>query len=79
MTATETKTTKAGWTHKVVKTQRGGQGQWFRYPAAKTGSQAECEAYAEQFAREQTAAGVAGTLILVVARKGDAVVKSFAV
>ena len=64
------------WTHKVVKTQRGHQGQWFRYPAAMTGSLVEALAYAHQFAHEQRAVG--GTRILVIARKGGACVEVLA-
>lgn len=71
-------TTKTAWTHKVVKAQRGGNGQWFRYPAAlTTADEAEAVAYAERFAAEQTAAGVVGTRILVLTRKGDRVVREF--
>ena len=71
-------TKKKGWTHKVVKTQRGMKGEWFRYPAAATfPSQAEAEEYAREFAEDQR--GVAGTRILVVARRGDAVVASYGV
>jgi hypothetical protein len=73
-----TTTTRKTWAYKVVKTQRGNQGQWFRYPAAATfATQSEAEQYAEQFAADQR--GVAGTRILVVARKGGDVVKAFAV
>jgi len=65
--------TKKAWAFKVVKTQRGCQGEWFRYPAAATfADQVEAEAYAREFADEQK--GVAGTRILVVARKGGRVV-----
>ena len=60
------------WTHKVVKTQRGMDGKWFRYPAAATfASEPQAHDYAKQFAAEQK--GVPGTRILVVARKGGAV------
>lgn len=62
-------TTKKTWTHKVVKKQRGGQGQWFAYPAAKTGTEAECREYAERFAAEQ--AGIGGTRIVVLTRGGQ--------
>jgi hypothetical protein len=68
------------WAYKVLKTQQGSQGEWFRYPAAfTTADQAEAVAYAERFAAEQTAAGVARTRILVLARKGDRVVREFRV
>jgi hypothetical protein len=68
--------TKQAWTIKVVKSQRGGQGQWFRYPAAvTTTSEADAIAYAEQFAAEQQ--GVPGTRILVLARKGDRLIREF--
>lgn len=54
------------WTHKVVKVQRGGQGEWFSYPAAMAGSEAECREYAAAFAVEQR--GVGGTRIVVRTR-----------
>ena len=57
------------WTHKVVKKQRGMQGEWFAYPAAMTGTEAECRKYAEQFAASQRVAGVVGTKIVVESRK----------
>ncbi len=67
-----------GWTHKVVKTQRGHQGEWFRYPAAATfSSEAKARAYAEDFAKEQQ--GVGGTRILVVTRKGNRTVADYRV
>lgn len=72
-------TNNKSWTHKVVKKQRDGQGQWFCYPAAHTGSLADCQAYAAEFAAQQSAAGVVGTRIVVVARKGGAVVADHAV
>lgn len=57
------------WNYKVVKSQRGGQGQWFNYPTAATFvTLAEAEVYAERFAREQ--AEVGGTRILIRSRKG---------
>lgn len=63
------------WTHKVVKTQRGMQGEWFAYRAAGTfGSEADARVYAEAFAHEQ--AGVAGTRITVQTR-GRRVVASY--
>lgn len=69
-------TTKTAWTHKVVKAQRGSQGQWFRHPAAFTASdEATAVTYAERFAADQ--AGVPGTRILVLARKGDRLVREF--
>ncbi len=65
------------WNYKVVKTQRGSQGQWFRYPAAATfATKSEAEDYARNFAAQQR--GVAGTRVLVVARKGGETL-SFAV
>ena len=65
--------TKKAWAYKVGKTQRGMQGEWFRYPAAATfATQAEGEQYARDFAEQQR--GVAGTKILVVTRKGNRVV-----
>lgn len=69
-----TATQKQAWTHKVVKTQRGNNGQWFRYPAAATfANEADAIAYAESFAAEQS--DIAGTRILVVTRKGGRVVR----
>lgn len=69
-------TTKKSWAYKVVKTQRGGDGKWFRYPAAFTSAdEGEAIAYAERFAGEQ--AGVPGTRIIVVTRKGDSLVREF--
>lgn len=57
------------WKFKVVKKQRGMQGQWFAYPAAMTTeSESEAREYAEQFAAEQRAAGVLGTRIVVETR-----------
>lgn len=67
---------KKTWAYKVVKSQRGGQGQWFRYPAAfTTADEAEAVEYAGRFAAAQ--AGVPGTRILVLARKGDRLVREF--
>jgi hypothetical protein len=43
------------WTHKVVKQSRGGDGQWFDYPAAYTGTIEQCEQYAEAFLADQLA------------------------
>lgn len=69
---------KTQWNTKVVKTQRGGDGTWFRYPAAMTATnESDAVKYAEQFARNQ--AGVAGTRILVLARKGDRLIREFRV
>lgn len=65
--------TKQQWTHKVVKTQRGSDGQWFRYAGRAFASLDEAVTYAEQFAGDQT--GVSGTRILVVARKGGGIVR----
>ena len=59
---------KNNWTHKVVKEQRGMQGEWFRYPAAKIGTEEECRKYADEFADEQRTAGVVGTRIRVLTR-----------
>lgn len=64
------------WTIKVCKTQRGNDGKWFRYPASlTTSSEAVAIRYAERFAQDQK--GVPGTRILVLARKGDRLIKSF--
>lgn len=69
---------KSKWQYKVVKTQRGQQGQWFRHRAAYTSvDEASAVQYAEGFAAEQQAAGVTGTRVLVLARKGDRVVREF--
>ena len=69
---------KKNWTVKVVKVQRGGQGEWFRYPAAYTSdNEADAIAYAERFAADQK--GVAGTKIQVITRKGGDLVKSISV
>lgn len=68
-----TTTQKKPWAYKVVKTQRGTQGEWFRHRTAATfAEQADAEEYARRFATEQR--GVAGTRILVLARKGGRVV-----
>jgi hypothetical protein len=70
------KTTKKPWAYKVVKSQRGGNGQWFRYPASATfADEAEAVRYAERFAAEQ--AGVPGTRVNVLARKGGRSVREF--
>lgn len=67
---------RKAWAYRVVKTQRGGDGRWFRYPSAYTSAdEGEAIAYAERFAAEQ--AGVPGTRILVLGRKGDRLVRSF--
>ena len=66
---------KTVWTHKVVKKQRGADGNWFKYPAAMTGTLDEADKYAKKFAEDQT--GVGGTKILVVARKGNVVIRSY--
>ena len=67
------------WTHKVVKKSRGMQGEWFSHRAALTGTLAECERYAEQFRDEQVAVlgRTDGHRIVVVARKGNAVAKTY--
>ena len=67
------------WTHKVVKQQRGSQGEWFAYPAAATfAGLGEAVAYAEAFAADQRENRVKGTRITVQTR-GRSVVKSIAV
>ena len=74
MKATEPQ--KLPWAYKVVKSQRGGNGKWFRYRAAFTSAdESEAVAYAERFAAEQ--AGVPGTRVIVVTRKGDRLVREF--
>jgi len=65
-------TDKRKWTHKVLKRQRGGDGKWFRYPAAATFPSLEAaRKYASEFAAEQR--GVAGTCIDVETRAGRCV------
>lgn len=53
-------TIKTKWTHKVVKQGKDGQGQWFNFGTAFTGSLAECEEYAESFLAGQLAPTPAG-------------------
>ena len=48
---------KTAWTHKVVKKQRGADGNWFKYPAAMTGTLDEADKYAKKFAEDQTGKG----------------------
>lgn len=65
-----THTSPMAWTHKVVKQMRGLQGEWFDFPTAGTfSSEAEAKRYAEDFAREQAASGVAGARITVRSRR----------
>ena len=45
------------WTHKVVKMSRGEAGKWFAHRAAMTGTLAECDVYARNFAAQQTTGG----------------------
>ena len=61
------------WTHKVVKLQRGMNGQWFAHRAAMTGTETEARIYAEKFATEQTNAGVTGTRIVVRTKGGKSI------
>lgn len=62
---------KQAWTHKVVKMSRGVDGKWFAFRAAGTFADAESAiGYAREFASEQRVAGVSGTRIAVVSRKG---------
>lgn len=59
------------WTHKVVKSMRGMQGQWFDFPTAATFAVVDDACvYAQDFAREQGAAGVLGARIEVRSRRG---------
>lgn len=59
------------WKFKVVKSQRGPQGEWFSYRAAMTTEdETEAREYAEKFAASQSAAGVVGTRINVLTRGG---------
>ena len=58
------------WKFKVVKSQRGGQGEWFYYPAAATFErEIGAHRYASQFAASQREAGVTGTRIVVMSRR----------
>lgn len=60
------------WKFKVVKFQRGMQGEWFAHPAAMTtANEAVARKYAEEFVTEQRAAGVVGTRINVLTRGGN--------
>lgn len=60
------------WNYKVVKSQRGMDGKWFRYPAAATFEHfSDAEQYATEFAASQ--AGVSGTRINVLTRGGVSV------
>lgn len=71
--------TKTQWTHKVVKKSRGGDGEWFSHPTAKTGSLEECIEYAELFLEDQlqptalgnSLRGDGGHRIIVVSRSGN--------
>ena len=64
-------TTHNAWKFKVVKKQRGLQGEWFAYPAAMTTTtEIEARAYADAFALSQRTAGVLGTRIVVLTRGG---------
>lgn len=64
---------------RVVKEQRGSDGQWFRYPPGRTrhDTQEQAEAAAAAFAADQ--AGVAGTRIAVLRLADGVVVKRFPV
>jgi hypothetical protein len=64
-------TTRHGY--EVCKKQRGGNGEWFTYPASRFDTETEAVAYADAFAAEQQ--GVAGTRIVVRRRKGDQVIR----
>lgn len=66
-----------GWTHKVVKRQRGMDGKWFRSRGTAHESEEAAITAAREFAEEQCAAGVAGTEIDVVARKGRKTIATF--
>ena len=58
---------KMNWTHKVVKRQRGTNGEWFSYPAAATFcAESDARVYAARFADDQR--GVGGTRIVVQTR-----------
>lgn len=60
------------WTHKVVKQQRGANGEWFSYPGRGYSSEFEAVAAAEKFAARQSE--VPGTRIVVLARKRGRVI-----
>jgi hypothetical protein len=59
------------WTHKVVKKQRCGGGEWFAYRGTAFASELEARDYALAFAREQHAAGIHSTRIVVTTRGGE--------
>lgn len=61
---------RRNWQFRVVKSQRGTDGKWFDYATAATfATEDAARKYAESFAVEQRAAGVAGTKINVLSRK----------
>lgn len=60
------------WTHRVVKSMRGMQGDYFDFSTAATfDDEEEARVYAERFAREQGASRVYGARISVRERRGD--------
>lgn len=67
-----TTATRKTWTHKVYKQSRGGQGEWFSYPTAFTGTEEACQSYAERFLAEQLEhlKGSMGHRIVVATRGG---------
>lgn len=62
------------WTHKVVRKSRGTDGRWFAHRTHATGSLEECVASAAVLAAELATAGITGTCVVVLARKGGACV-----
>ena len=69
-----TMTTSRQWKYKVVKSQRCGNGDWFRYPTAITTiTETDAREYAQAFAADQQRAGVVGTRINVLTRGGQPV------
>ena len=56
------------WKYRVVKKQRGLQGEWFSYPGRAFSTLEDATEYATTFAADQTQAGVVGTRIVVIGR-----------
>lgn len=65
------KTKKPAWKYRVVKRQRGMEGEWFDYPGRGFVCMEEAQKYAADFAAEQEASGVVGTYIAVLTRSGE--------
>lgn len=69
--------TMSNWTHKVVKRQRGMDGKWFNSRGTAHESEEAAITAAREFAEEQCAAGVTGTEIDIVTRKGRKTIATF--